>query len=253
MVNIKSKSPGFFFLITISLFLFVCLSSIKFDAVKGNASKNIQQIKFKMESRAPSLSIVDPSIEDNAVSLSLKNNYHRKLTAFSVISNGVTTRHELEEDDALLPGETITRFFEIPESPTKGLLVVAAVYEDGAFEGTDKYVKQILDARAGRQAQLERLIPILQNMLANTKNKELYQSIQNLKISIEKLPEQEEGKSFEFNSALRGTKELALIRMKRYEEQEQSEGEDSVLKVLTLYKSSCEKKNLMLKNASKQQ
>jgi len=177
----------------------------------------------------PNLIVVDAQIRNRAVSLTLRNDYNKTITAFAVSSSRIITRSELiDTDEVLAPGATVTKDYELPSSPSPeyATTLEAVVFDDGTAVGKAKNIKQILDARAGQRAQIARILPALQKALDDARTGDLRQQWPRIKSSISELPDQEVGESFEFNAALQDAKHFALIRIGEVEQIEHERGED---------------------------
>lgn len=186
---------------------------------------------------------------------SLRNDSNKAITAISLSSSGVNYRSDMiDSDDLMAPRATRTERCGLPSTtrPEKGITVLAVVYEDGTSEGEFKFIKQILDARAGTQAQLARILPLFREILATPGNIRLMQKKEAVKLQLEQLPEEEEGKSIEYRLGLHDTKELAIDKLKQLEQIEQEKGEDVARQVFPRIVDTYEKRNLVILNSLKQ-
>jgi hypothetical protein len=230
--------------------LLLVLGSFKIGVSKGSVSK--KQNNFPIQSRIPNLIIVETSINDDKVLVTLRNNSSKTITAYSASSDGPIYRNELlDTSDVILPGATFTDGFGPPHSKHKGIFILAVVYEDGTTDGVPKYINQILDARAGKQAQLQRILPILEDGLITTKNVTLKEKWRTNTLKIQNLPNSEEGKSFEYNAALQNEKNLALMKIKEFEQIEQIRGEEGFRKGLIFMKEEYERNSQTLRSVLK--
>ncbi len=206
---------------------FVFFIALRTDDSSVSASR--QSVAASVKSLVPKLTVVDAHVdarvEYNAVSLSIRNDYDKIITAFAVSSSGVITRSELIDSDELFrPGVTKTKLYELPSStlPQDGTIIQAALFEDGTSAGNPKIIKQIRDARAGNKAQTDRIVPIL---ILDERNGDLRQELEKRKSRISELPDQEDGRSFEFNAALQDAKHLAMMKVDELVQVEQRHGE----------------------------
>lgn len=231
--------------------MFLLLSSFKLGAF--NTSK--KQVDFPVTNLVPKLAIVGIDIQDHYVILSLRNDSDKNITAFSLSSSGVNLRAEMiGTDRVMLPGDVHSKLCGLPspKSPEKGITILAVVYEDGTWEGDDKYVRQIFDARAGTQAQLARILPLFRDALTTPKNMRLMQKREMIKVKLEQLTDEEEGKSFEFRMGLHDEKERAINNIKQLEQIEQEKGEDTARRVLPYIVNNYEKRSVAILNSLKQ-
>jgi hypothetical protein len=232
--------------------LLLILGSFKTGVLKGSIAK--KQSNFPIQSRVPNLTIVDTSINDDTVLVTLRNDSSKTITAYSASSDGPIYRNELlDTTSVILPGTMFTDGYGPPRSNHKGIFILAVVYEDGTTEGVPKFINQILDARAGKQAQLQRILPIFEDGLVDAKNATFKQKWQTNALKIQNLPNRETGKSFEYNAALEDEKNLALIKVQQFEQIEQQEGEAKAREELIYIKEDYERKNQTLRNLLKKQ
>ncbi len=202
----------------------------------------------------PNMAILDVKVEDGSVYLLLRNDANKAITAISLSSSGVNYRSDfIDTADIIAPGAIHTEQCGLPSStsPEKGITVLAVVYEDRTSGGDAKYVKQIYDVRAGTQAQLSHILPLFRDALATPKNMRLMQKREAIKLALQQLPEEEEGKSFEYHLGLHDAKELAIDKLKQLEQIEQEKGEETARQVLPHMIEKYEKRNLSILNSLK--
>lgn len=247
MEKIKSIAMKPYLLIFFSVCLLIALSSFKLGVFKASASK--KQVDFPVISLVANLTIVEVKVKAQDVLLTLRNDSNKVIKAVSLSSSGVNNRSEMiGTDQVIAPGALYTEQCGLP-SPTsqeKGITILAVVYEDGTSDGDAKFVRQIFDARAGTQAQLARILPLFRDVLATPKGMSLMQKWEAIKLKLEQLPEEEQGKSFEFRMGLHDAKELAIDKLKQLERIEQESGEDVARQVLQHIVDRYEKSNLSI-------
>jgi hypothetical protein len=231
-------------LVFFAVSLVVVLSAFRIGALSAGASK--KQVDFPVKSLVPKLTVVNLRVHRDAVVLSVRNDYDKTITAFSVTSSGVTARNEmLGSDYVIAPGSTNTGEYGLPSAsgPENGIAVMAAVFEDGTTDGDPEFVKQILDARAGKQAQLARIIPILEGASIALKEAGSSQKWQTLQLQIAQLPDCEKRKSFEFCAALNDEKELALRKVKQLEQIKRDRGDEVAQAIISHIRERYERSN----------
>src|SRR5690348_3837688 len=152
--------PGFFICL-----LFV-LGSFKVGILKGDVAKT--QVNIQVQSRVPNVTVVDSTVTNESVQMTFRNDSPKTINA-TVIgkTNGATVRTEYLNTPEVIPsGATFVTQYYLPDKTTKVVYLLAAAYDDGTSDGIPKYVKEIQDTRAGKQAQLERILPIFQDSVA---------------------------------------------------------------------------------------
>src|SRR5262249_46788333 len=147
--------------------LIVSVIAVAFVVGAGTLSARAgkRQVDFPVRSAVPKLTILDVKLKNDRVHLTLRNDYEKPITAFAVAEGGVISRHELiDSDRTISPGQVIDEKCAIPSASAteRAITVLAAILEDGSTHGIPKFVDQIVDARAGRQAQLARFLEILE-------------------------------------------------------------------------------------------
>jgi hypothetical protein len=236
-------------------FLFICVAVgfVSSSGLRASASK--KRINFSVKSLVPNLAIVNLQVHKNHVLLSLRNDYEKAITAFSLSSSGVITRNEmLDSEQVIAPGSTNIGEYELPSAsgPESGITILAAVFEDGSAVGGDRFIQQILDARAGNYAQLARILPILDETYSALKKAYLKGEWQTISHRVSRLPECEKNRSFEFCAAFNDEKELALRKISQLEQARIEKGDEVVEQMMTHIKERYERRNIMLQRSLKQ-
>jgi hypothetical protein len=249
----KSIAARSYVLVFFAVSMVVVLSAFRIGALSAGASK--RQVDFPVISRVPKLTVVNLKVHGEAVLFSVRNDYDKTITAFSVTSSGVTTRNEmLGSDYVIAPRSTNTGEYELPSPsrPENGIAVMAAVFEDGTTDGDPEFVRQILDARAGKQAQLARILPILEEASITLKDAGSNEKWQTIQLRIAQLPDCEKRRSFEFCAALNDEKELALREVKQVEQIKKERGDEVAQAIISHIKERYERSNIMLQLSLKQ-
>lgn len=253
MKKIKLIAMKPYLLIFFCVCLVVVLSSFKLGIFKASAYK--KKINFPVKSLLPNLTIVDVKVQGSIVLLSFRNDYSKTITAFSVSSSGVITRNEmLDSEYEIIPGSINTGEYELPlpSRPEKGMTLLAAVFEDGTTDGDPEFIRQILDARAGEQAQLTRILSLLEETSIPLKKVDTKEKWQTLRLKIAQLSDCEKGKSFEFCAAFNDEKELALRKVKQLEQIQKDRGDEVAQSVLAHIRERYERNNIMIQLSLKQ-
>src|SRR5262249_49542127 len=155
--KISSSIKPFYIILFIFLFI-VMIGSIRSNIFRANTSAintSKKQTDFSISSFVPDLTVIESSIQDDHVFLTVRNDSSRSITAYSISSGNVTyTSDNLGTSNVISPGSIFTKGIVKSTPNIKGVFVETAIYEDGSAGGKEKYIKQLLDARAGKQAQL---------------------------------------------------------------------------------------------------
>jgi hypothetical protein len=126
------------------------------------------------------------------------------------------------------------------------------VFEDGTTDGNPKFIKQILDARAGKQAQLDVIVPILEETFSTLNNVKSNEKWETIRLRIAQLPACGKGMSFEFCAAFNDEKELALRKVRQLEQVQQNQGDEVAQAIMSHIKEQYQRKSVMLKGSLKQ-
>jgi hypothetical protein len=216
------------------------LGSFKIGVLKGSAAK--KQTTYQIQSQVSNVAVVDSTVKNEWLYMTFRNDSPKTITAIVVGANNATIRTEyLNTPEVIASGETFVTHFDLPDKTVKVVYLLAAAYDDGSVEGVPHYVKQIQDSRAGKQAQLERILLIFEDSLA-AQSLNAEEEWQKNVLKLQNLPEREEGKSFEYNAALKDEKNLALMRAGEYEQVKAKDGTDRSRKLLTHLKEAYEGK-----------
>lgn len=240
-MGFKRGSARPYLILLLSILILMLFTSLKRGSSPTRASR--QSDAPAVRSFVPNLKVVDVHPQNGALSLTLRNDYNKTITAFAVSSSRITTRSELiDTDQVFAPNTTKTKLYELPSSPLPeyGTTLQAVVFDDGTVDGNPKVIKQILDARAGNKRQIDR---ILSTLVLDTRTRDLKQQWQEIRSRIADLPNREDGKSFEFNAALQDAKNLAAITIAELEQIEQKHGDDAARQKFANIKESYEVKS----------
>lgn len=235
------------------LFVFMAVALVFYSGLRASASK--KKINFQVKSLAQYLTIVDVQVQGNHVLLSLRNNYDKAITAFSVSSSGVITRNEmLDSEYVIAPGSIYKGEYELPQSsrPEDGIAVLAAVFEDGTTDGDHIFIQQILDARAGNQVQLARILSLLEETAITLKKVDSKEKWRTVRLRIAQLPDCEKNRSFEFCAAFNDERELALHEIRQLEQIRQEQSDEVAQQVMSRIKERYERRNILLQRSLKQ-
>jgi hypothetical protein len=242
----KRKIPPYLFT-GFFICLLLVLGSFKVGVLKGSAAK--KQANVQVQSRVSKVTVVDSTITNEMVYMTFRNDSQKTITAIVVGTSGSTVSTEfLNTPEVIASGETFVTQFGLPNNTTKVVYFLAAVYDDGTGEGIPEYVKQTQDTRAGKQAQLERILPIFEDSLAAQSSNAEEEWQKNIR-KLHNLPEREEGKSFDYNAALQNAKNLALMQAGEYEQVKEKDGTDEARKMLAHLKETYEGKKRAWSNA----
>ncbi len=131
------------------------------------------------------------SEDQDGVSLRLQNRYDKKITAFQLSFGIVTLKRELiyDEKDWIQPDQIITFKNEAePELDSRGIEILAVIFDDGTGDGAAKAIKAIREYRSGMKTAIKEALPQLEKILSNQKET-LASAIEKVSSGISALPE----------------------------------------------------------------
>lgn len=165
--------------------------------------------------RTSGFQVVDMQVRGNQLQLSLRNNYSKNITAYTISVGNVRAEEDfIYSNRVIAPGEVYTVNTPISSSdPSTSILAV--VFEDGTSDGEASVAAAIRDRRQGEKAQLTRILPLIENAL-RLSDSELPRALSELPSRISSLPAiASAGRSREFRSGLRNGSEDALRTIQR--------------------------------------
>ena len=159
------------------------------------------------------------TVETNSgrVRLTLKNNYNKTITAYA-ISTGDNTHslHELGFEGLLTPGSTLNHDVRLPSEVN--ITVLAVVFEDRTSDGDATAAKEINDYRLGKKTQYERIVPLLNKVLAAPDN-EMLSALEKAQADIYRFSSDSAEKSHFTIAGLSDAKESILMDLKELKQQ----------------------------------
>lgn len=109
--------------------------------------------------------------------LTLRNDYDKKITSYELsLGSKVTMADYLysEREDGIAPGTIVENYQAIdidPELRTKGVSILAVMFEDGTSDGDPAHIQEITQYRLGGKMQIERALAALEKVKSLPKNK----------------------------------------------------------------------------------
>jgi hypothetical protein len=106
------------------------------------------------------------------IRLTLQNDYDKKITAYEISIGSTTSLVDTilsTHEDGIMPGFTRQQLLPInidPDLESKGIIILAVVFEDGSGDGHPDFIKEINDYRRGETMQMERVSRLLGKSLS---------------------------------------------------------------------------------------
>jgi hypothetical protein len=123
--------------------------------------------------------------------LRLQNGYEKKITAFQLSFGIVKLKKELiyDESYSIQHNQVITFENEAePDLDTRGIEILAVVFDDGTGDGTESAIKDIREYRSGMRIAIKEALPKMQNALSSRKET-LASAIERVRSELSALPE----------------------------------------------------------------
>ena len=125
---------------------------------------------IKIESYARGLSIIKLERKDDLLHISLRNDYPKTITRYTIgIGSMITGAEMLNGDDSILrhPSEEWLEKTPIqPDTDTLGIRLLAVIFHDRTTDGDPVFVNRIVLERLGMKMQRERALDLVRNVLA---------------------------------------------------------------------------------------
>jgi hypothetical protein len=150
---------------------------------------------LKIKNAAKGLTVINTEIMDRDIKVTLRNNYHKTITAFRVSVGESIMGTELfasdNESNFLLPGSEIVEIYSYqPEIEKSGLNVLAVIFEDRTTDGDLQNVEEMQEQRLGRKMLRRNAVRLLEKAL-KLKPAELSTAIVNLESELLPVSENE--------------------------------------------------------------
>ena len=210
---------------------------------RGNGQENRPQII----NRTTGFQLASLTDKDDDYILLLKNNSSKNIDGY-IIGIGASKRVTVDltiGSRVITPEDVVEERIPLSNlrassgggAPPPSITILAVLFEDGTSEGAAQAIAEIKERRAGTKIQLQRILPLIQNLLSSpgsTKQITLAQ----LKEQIASLPEGAEGAtSSHAKKGLRSAKEDALMSLQNLEQ-----GDFGLQEGLTRIKQTIEKR-----------
>lgn len=178
-------------------------------ALKLSNRTNSQGPPLKLSNKTNAFEVAKVEISSGRVRLTLKNNYNKTIAAYA-ISAGANTHNlrELASEDLLTPGSTRKHDLQLPSEGD--ITVLAVVFEDRTSDGDATAAKEINDYRLGKKTQNDRIIPLLEKVLA-ARDEEMQSALVKAQAAIYTLSTDSVEKSHFIIAGLSDAKEAILM------------------------------------------
>lgn len=185
--------------------------------LRSSTGINSQDRPPKLSNRTSGFEAVKVETNNGRVRLTLKNNYNKTITAYA-ISTGDNTHslHELPFEDLLTPGSTRNQDVRLPSEGN--IIVLAVVFDDRSNDGDATAAKEINDYRFGKKTQYERIVPLLNKVLAARDN-ELESALEKARVEISGFSSNPAEKSHFIIAGLSDAKQSILMDLEELKQQ----------------------------------
>jgi hypothetical protein len=126
--------------------------------------ERLRNHQISLENRTNGLQIVnlDKQIDQEIILITLKNTYQKPITGYK-LSVGIGIQYGERQNSRILPGDEFRVILPLqPELDTKGVRILAVIFDDETTDGDPLFIKQIKDRRKGASLQRERNLLLLQ-------------------------------------------------------------------------------------------
>lgn len=185
--------------------------------LKLSSRTDSQGPPLKLSNRTSGFEAVKVESNGERVRLTLKNNYNKTITAYAISTgDNRLSLHEFGFEDLLTPGSTRNHDVRLPSEGN--ITVLAVVFEDRTSDGDARAAKEINDYRLGKKTQYNRIVPLLNKVLAARDN-EMESALEQAQAEIYRLSSDSAEKSHFIIAGLSDAKESILMDIKELKQQ----------------------------------
>lgn len=185
---------------------------------QDSAQRPLQPFKITVRSFAQNFRVIDMKIEGPRVRLTLRNDYDKGVTAFSISPSSYYIEPDLYPE-MIAPGQTHEESFRLPagSGSDKIISINAVVFNDGTGDGDTKRVVAIKNYRLGKRLAARWMLPYLQDLL-DVPEEQLQQRLRSAKTALRNISSPSEaGKSFDIEAGFKTAIENVLIDIENLE------------------------------------
>lgn len=172
----------------------------------GKRQQKIRTIKrdlilsgeLRVDSKVLGLEIVklEKQLEPDTINVWLRNSSDKAITGYKVgVGIGVIQSEFLQSDDdskVLRPGMTTQeRYAFQAELETRGVVVLAAIFDDGSARGQTKFVRDLRQYRDGMKIERDHALPLLKQ-IAGAQQSQMVSEFSNIEARLPALSSEEE-------------------------------------------------------------
>jgi hypothetical protein len=204
-----------------------CLAVIVAGAWSPNAHP-LQGNNLAVVNKTQALQVISATVVNNRLSLQLKNISGKSINGYTIsLDEGTIVTDYTISDHAIAPGEIEEKSIPLDDSPSppqQRVSIDAAAFTDNSSEGDFNATQYIKNRRRGVKLQLQRVLPLLRNMLS-VADADVTAKLKEVKKQILAFPEDStDMTSKAINDGLRDAKQDVLLLIERLE-QKQGKGQ----------------------------
>lgn len=172
-VNLRTFLEDFCMRSSVVIISSLVVISLGVFAFTVKPSKTPQNAALRTVNRTDAFSVVKAELDQNGLSITLKNNSVKTITAFSISpAKGVTIIEEFllaeTPDIGVKSNQVFSKTYHVPNSfQPQSVEINALILEDGTVEGDLSAARQIEDSRLGQQIQMRRAVNELKTYISD--------------------------------------------------------------------------------------
>jgi hypothetical protein len=210
--------------VLIALSVIVCCLAVIGTRAWSPSAYPHQSNNLSVVNKTQALQVVSAIVTNNRLSLQLKNLSNKHINGYTLsLGEGTMVTDYTISDHAIAPGEIEEKSIPLDDSPSPSqqrVSIDAAVFTDNSSEGDANATQYIKNRRRGVKLQLQRVLPLLRNLLS-VADADVAAKLQEVKKQILAFPEDSTNNASKaVNDGLRDAKQDALLLIERLEQKQ---------------------------------
>lgn len=199
--SLPNKFLLFFTILLIAFLTLAGISSSKYSPYKQRNQRNLIESDnqfpledLKIANKTKGFTVHSIKRQDNIIEMELRNTYSKPITGYQIYVGDQTIQTELlvnNDPEVILPGGSVRKQYPADEEiKTRGITILAVLFDDHTGDGDSYYLDRLLQYRKGMKMQRLRTIEIFQKVL-DSGGTNVLEALEKAVSEIPTLPEEE--------------------------------------------------------------